>query len=112
MPDAQRRDVGLDELHRVVDRQARADRAAGRVDVEVDVLVGVLALEEEHLRDDQVGGLVGDRADQEDHALAQQARVDVVRALAAAGLLDDDRHHAQAFMSALVVVLVAVIFAM
>ena len=25
MPDAQRRHVGLDELHRVVDRQARAD---------------------------------------------------------------------------------------
>ena len=61
-------------------------RAARRVDVERDVLVGVLALQEQQLRDDQVGGLVVDRADQEDHALAQQARVDVVGALAAARL--------------------------
>ena len=58
----------------------------GRVDVERDVLVGVLAFEEQQLRDDQVRGLVVDRADQEDHALAQQPRVDVVGALAAARL--------------------------
>ena len=31
--------VGLDELHRVVDREAGVDGAAGRVDVERDVLV-------------------------------------------------------------------------
>ena len=38
-PDADRLHVGLDELHRVVDRKARVDRAARRVDVEEDVLV-------------------------------------------------------------------------
>ena len=32
--DADRLHVGLDELHRVVDREARVDRAAGRVDVD------------------------------------------------------------------------------
>jgi hypothetical protein len=36
--DADRLHVGLDELHRAVDRQAGVDRAAGRVDVEADVL--------------------------------------------------------------------------
>ena len=95
MPMHMRRDVRLDELHRVEDRQAGADRAARRVDVEVDVLVRVLALQEQHLRDDQVGGLVVDRADQEDQPLAQQPAVDVVGALAAARRLDDDGHHAQ-----------------
>jgi hypothetical protein len=30
-PDADRRHVGLDELHRVVDRQAGVDRAAGEL---------------------------------------------------------------------------------
>ena len=54
-------DVGLDVLHGVVDRQAGGDRAAGRVDVEGDVLLGVLRLEEEHLGDDQVGDVVVDR---------------------------------------------------
>ena len=97
-PMHKRRHVGLDELHRVVDRQAGADAAARRVDVQRDVLVGVLALEEQQLRDDEVGRLVVHRADQEDHALAQQAAVDVVSAFAAAGLLDDDGHHAQALV--------------
>src|SRR5262245_56379753 len=37
-PDADRPHVRLDELHRVVDREARVDVPAGRVDVQVDVL--------------------------------------------------------------------------
>src|SRR4029077_12801076 len=44
---------------------------------------------------DQVGGLVGHRADQEDQPLTQKAAVDVVGALAASRCLDDDRRHAQ-----------------
>ena len=54
LPNADRRDVTPRELHRVVDRQAGADDAAGRVDVHVDVLVRVLALQVQELRDDQV----------------------------------------------------------
>jgi len=45
----------------------------------------------EDLGDDQVGDLVVDRLAEEDDPLAQQAGVDVVRALAAGGLLDDHR---------------------
>ena len=60
--DAERGHVRLDELHRVEDRHARRDRAARRVDVEVDVLVRVFGLEEQHLRDDEVGGRLVDRA--------------------------------------------------
>ena len=52
--EADGRDVGLHVLHRVVDRHPRVGRAAGRVDVEPDVLVGILGLEEEELRGDQV----------------------------------------------------------
>ena len=63
----------------------------GRVDVEVDVLLRVLGLEEQQLGDDQVGDVVVDRRAEEDDAVLEQARVDVVGALAAAGLLDDDR---------------------
>ena len=43
----------------------------------------------QELGHDQVRDLVGDRGAEEDDALVQQARVDVERALAAGGLLDD-----------------------
>src|SRR3990172_1160685 len=62
----------------------------GGVDVEVDVLVRVLRLEEQELRDHEVGDVVLDRAADEDDPVLQEPGVDVVGALAAAGLLD---HH-------------------
>ena len=84
--------VGLDELHGVVDGQAGVHRAAGAVDVEADVLVGVVGLEVDELGDDEVGDLVVDRRAEEDDPLVEQARVDVEGALAAARLLDDHRN--------------------
>ncbi len=63
---------------------------ARRVDVEVDVLVRVLRLEEEQLGDDQVGDVSSIGVAEEDDAVLEQAGVDVVGPLAAAGLLDDD----------------------
>ena len=42
----------LDKLHRVVDRETRVHAAARRVDVERDVLVGILGLQVQQLRDD------------------------------------------------------------
>src|SRR5919106_3092314 len=95
--DADRLDVGLDELHRVVDGEARVDLAARRVDVDRDVLVRVLRLEMQELGDDEVRDLVVDRRAEEDDPLVQQAGVDVERALAARRLLDhhrDKRAHA------------------
>ena len=89
--DADRLHVGLDELHRVVDREAGVDAAAGRVDVEADVLVGVLGLEVQELGDDQVGDVLRDGRAEEDDALVEQPGVDVERALPAGGLLDDHR---------------------
>src|SRR5258707_7787455 len=67
-----------------------------RSDVEEDVLVGVLRLEEKELRDDQVGRDLVDRADEEYHPFLEQARVDVVGALAPPALLDHHGDQAQA----------------
>jgi len=75
--------AGFTYCNRVVDGHAGGDGAAGRVDVEVDVLVGVLRLEEEHLRDDEVGELVLDERRQEDDPFLEQTREDVEGALAA-----------------------------
>ena len=86
------RHVAGQELHRVVDRQTRRDRAAGRVDVDVDVLLAVLHLEEEQLRDDQVRDVIVDRRADENDPVLQQARINVVAPLAAAGLFDHHRN--------------------
>jgi len=61
----------------------------GGVDVEVDVLVGVLGLEEEQLGDDDVRHVVVDLRPQHHDPVLEQAAVDVVHPLAPMGLLDD-----------------------
>src|SRR5205085_3379688 len=47
LANADGRHVGADELYRVVDGHAGRDRAAGGIDVEVDVLLRVFGFEEE-----------------------------------------------------------------
>ena len=74
-----RGDVGLDELHRVVDRHARGDRATGRVDVEVDVLLGVFGGEKEDLRADLIRVLVTHLRPEPDDAVSQQLVEDARR---------------------------------
>src|SRR5215216_1880368 len=71
------RDVGLDELHGVVDRKTGRDAAARGVDVEVDVLFGVLALEVQELRHYGVGHLIIHGCPEEDDAVLEKPRVDV-----------------------------------
>ncbi len=88
LPDAVGRDVGLYELHRVVDGQPRGDGAAGGVDVEVDVPGLVLLLEEQELGDDGVRQGIGDHVPDEDDVVLEEPGVDVVGALAAPRLLD------------------------
>ncbi len=75
-------------LHRVVDGETSGDHAAGGVDVELDVLVGILALQEQELGHDDVGHIVVDLCSEEHDAVFQQTAEDVPAALAAMGGLD------------------------
>src|SRR5690606_8496419 len=86
--------IGLDELHGVVERHAGSHRATRRVDLQMDVLVRVFRFQEQKLGADQVGHVVLDLTNQKNHALLEQARVDVIGTLATSGLLDDHRHQA------------------
>ena len=61
----------------------------GRVDVEGDVLAGVLGLEVEELGDDDVGDLVVDGGAEEHDAVLEQAGVDVGDPLAPGRALED-----------------------
>src|SRR5690606_31170513 len=84
--------VGLDVLHRIIDRQTRIDYAARAVDIQVDVLVRVLRFQEQQLRDDQIRHVVVDGAADKDDAVLQQPRVYIIRALSPVGLLHDHRY--------------------
>ena len=89
---AHRAHVRLDELHRVVDRETRTDVAAGRIDVERDVLLGILGLEVKELSVDDVCDLIVDCRADEDNSFVQQPRVDVECPLPSARLLDHGRN--------------------
>jgi hypothetical protein len=81
--------VRLDVLHGVVDRETRRNHAARGVDVEGDVLLRVLGLQEQHLRDDEVGDRVVDGLAEKDDVVLEEAGIDVVSPLPAGRLLDD-----------------------
>ena len=84
-------DVRLDVLHCVVDGEPCGYRAARRVDVEEHVLLRVLRFQKEHLGNDEVCHMVVNGTAEEDDAVLQEARVNVVGALAVGGFFDNRR---------------------
>jgi len=75
--------VRLDELHRVIDGEAGGDRAAWRIDVQLNVFFsGSSACRKSILRGGQIGNVVINRCADKDDVLFQEARIDVVSALA------------------------------
>src|SRR5215211_8150622 len=75
--EGRRGDIRLDELNGVVDCKARRDAAAGGVYVQVDVLLGVLALEMQELGHYGVGHLVIYGGPEKDDAVLQEPGVDI-----------------------------------
>jgi hypothetical protein len=70
----------------------RGDNAPRRIDVHRNLFLGVLRLKKQKLGDDEGGHVVLDRARHKDDPLLEEARIDVVSPLAAAGLLDHHGH--------------------
>ena len=77
-PEADRDHLGLQRAHRVVDREAVVDRAAGRVDVEHDRLRRRLGVEHEQLRAQQRRGVRVDRSHEHHPAPGEQPLPDLV----------------------------------
>src|ERR1700676_4085560 len=82
--------VGLHELHGVIDGETGGDGTAWRIDIKLDIALGIFGLEEEHLCGGEVGDVIVDRRANEDDVLFEEPRVDVIGAFATAGLFD---HH-------------------
>ena len=92
---AQRHYVILHVLHGVINRHARRDRTSRRIDIELNVFLGIFLSQKQHLGNHQIGDVVVDRRAYEDDVIAKQPGIDVVGAFAPPGLLDDHRyqHH-------------------
>jgi len=84
--------VARQELHCVVNRQSRRDAAAGRIDVEMNVLLRIAHLEEKQLGNDEVRHHVVHRRAQKHDAIHEQPRINIVAALAAPRLLHNHRY--------------------
>jgi hypothetical protein len=69
LPGAKGRNLRPDELHRVVDRKARGDDAARRIDVNGDFFLRIVRLEEQELGNNEGGHAILDRAGNEDNPL-------------------------------------------
>src|SRR5713226_5858066 len=90
LSDAGGNHVGFYKLHGVVDGETRGDGAAGGIDIELDVALGIFGLEEKHLGGGEVGDVIVNGRTYKNDVLFQEAGVNVVGTFAAAGLLD---HH-------------------
>ncbi len=86
---AQGRNIAMQPLHGVVDRQPCADVAARRVDVQHDVFFWIFRIKEQHLRDDDVGYVIVDGRAEENDPVFEQPRENVPAAFAAMGLLNN-----------------------
>jgi len=79
--DTYRHHVVRDVLHGVVNRHGVVYAAARAVNVEEDVFLRILSLQEQKLRNDQVGGMRVYFGPQKDNAVLKQTAIYVVRAL-------------------------------
>ena len=80
--------ITLDVLHSVINRHPCGDTAAGAVDIKLNILVRILGLQVQKLRNNQAGGGIIDFFRQENNAVIQQAGKNVLAAFSPAGLLN------------------------
>ena len=85
-------DVTLDILDGIVDGHTCADGAAGAVDIQADVLTGVLPFQIQQLCHDKAGGGVVDILAQHNDAVVQQTGENIIGTLPVRRLLDNVRN--------------------
>lgn len=78
--------VALDILHGVIDRHTVGHGAAGRIDIQADILVGILTLEVQKLSNDQTGSRRVDLFVEHDDSIVEQTGEDVIGTFSAVGL--------------------------
>ncbi|MMZ65249.1 hypothetical protein D1872_276450 [compost metagenome] len=89
---ANRGNVGLNVLHRIENGHTGCDGAARAINVKMDVFPRIFRVQKQHLGNNGVGDDVIHLGAQENDAVLQQSRVNVVSAFAAVTLFNDHRN--------------------
>ena len=84
--------IAREELHRVVNGQPGCHDAAGTIDVNVDVFLGILHLQKQQLCNNQICDVIVDRRPDKNDPILEQPRINIVTAFAPAGLFHDHRN--------------------
>ena len=84
--------IALDILHGIVDGHAGADRAAGAVDIQADVLIRVLPFQIQQLCHNKAGGGIVDILAQNDDAIVQKTGENIIGTLAMGRLFHNVRN--------------------
>lgn len=84
--------IRMDILHRIIDRKAGGHDAAGAVDVKMDIFRRVFGFQKEKLRNDDIGHMVFNLAVKEYDAVLQKTGINIIGALSASGLFDNNRY--------------------
>lgn len=81
--------IAGNKLHRIINGQSRRDRAAGGININVNVLFRVCHLEEQQLGNDGVGYVVINAGADEDDAVLEEPGINVKSAFPASVLFHD-----------------------
>ena len=76
----------------VIDSEERIDVSARRVDIDIDIPIGVLRLKMDHLGAYEIGDGVVNRCPEENDIFFQQTGVEIISSFAPVGLFDDCRN--------------------
>ena len=97
--DTDRRYVALDKLHCVIDRHTCGNGSAGAVDIELNVLIGIFSLKEQHLGYDELGRCIRHLIAEENDPLLKETGKNIVGTLAGSCLFDYIRNKIRHFRS-------------
>src|SRR6266513_1666656 len=89
LADTDGRDGSLDVAHCIINSHTRRNYPAGRIYVEMNILVGVFSLQKKKLGNDQVGNLIVNPTAEKNDPIFEKPRINVVGPFAPAGLFDN-----------------------
>ena len=89
---ADRRYIAFYIIHRIINRHACRDRSARAVDIELNILIRILRLQKQKLRNDQVRANICHFLAQKNDPVVQQSGKNIVGTFASSGLFDDIRY--------------------
>jgi hypothetical protein len=84
--------VALDVVHRIVNGETCRNGSAGAVDVEINILVGILSFKEKKLSYDERCGSIVDLVSKEDDSVVEKSGINVVGTFSSGSLFNNVRN--------------------